>query len=87
MFLLKPCAQSLSQVRLLATPGTVVHQPSLSMEFSRQEYWSELPLPTPGNLPKPGIEPASLAFPAWAGRLLTTSATWEAPLEDLLFYI
>ena len=41
----------------------------LSMEFSRKEYWSELPLPTPGNIPKPGIEPRSLASPALAGRL------------------
>ena len=57
------------------------------MEFSREEYWSKLPLPTPGDLPNPGIEPASLASPVWAGRLFTTSSTWEAPLEDLLFYI
>ena len=41
----------------------------LSMEFSRKEYWSELPLPTPGNIPEPGIEPRSLASPALAGRL------------------
>ena len=47
----------------------------LSMEFSRKEYWSEMPFPTPGNIAKPGIEPRSLASPAFAGRLLTTSAT------------
>ena len=53
--------QSLSHVRLFATPGTVAHQASLSMEFSRQEYWSGQPFPSPGNLPDPGNEPG---FPA-----------------------
>jgi len=43
------------------------------MEFSRQEYWSELPLPSPGDLPNPGIEPMSLAYPALAGRFFTTA--------------
>ena len=46
--------------------------------FFRQEYWSGLPRPTPGDLPNLGIEPASLTSPALAGRLFTTSATWEA---------
>ena len=54
------CVQSLSCVCFLATPWTVAHQTSLSMGFSRQEYWSRLPLPPPGDLPDPGIEPASL---------------------------
>ena len=45
----------------LATPWTVAHQSPLSMEFSRQEYWSGLPCPPPGDLPDPGIKPA---FPA-----------------------
>ena len=49
-----------------------------SMGFSRQGYWTGLPLPTPGNLPDPGIELKSLASPALADRFLTTSATWEA---------
>ena len=40
-----------------ATPWTVAHQAPPSMEFSRQEYWSELPFPSPGDLPNPGIEP------------------------------
>ena len=44
------------------TPWTVVRQASLSMEFSRQEYWSRLPLLSPGDLPDPGIEPWSLAL-------------------------
>jgi len=49
------------------------------MEFSKQEYWSGLPFPTSGDHPNPGIEPSSLASPILAGRLFTTSATWEAP--------
>ena len=57
------CAYVLSRVRLLVTPWTVAY-PSLSMEFSRQEYWSGLPFPTPGDLLNPGIEPTSLASPA-----------------------
>ena len=44
----------------LATPWTVAHQAPLSMEFFRQEYWSGLPFPSPGDLPNPGIEPRSL---------------------------
>ena len=55
------CAQSLSHVRLFVTPWTVTHQASLSMRFSRQEYWSGLPFPPPGDLPDPGIAPTSLA--------------------------
>ena len=46
------------------------------MGFSRQEYWSGLPYPSPGDLPDPGIEPQSLGFPALAGGFFTTSATW-----------
>ena len=67
-----------SRVRLFATPWTVACQASLSMEFSRQEYWSEKLFPSPGSLPDPGIEPASLTSPALAGRFFTASATWEA---------
>ena len=46
----------LSRVQLFATPGTIEHQAPLSVEFSRQEYWSGLPFPPPGDLPNPGIE-------------------------------
>ena len=46
----------LSHVRLFATPWTVAYQAPQSMEFSRQEYWSGLPFPSPGDLPNPGIE-------------------------------
>ena len=49
------------------------------MQFSRQEYWSGLPCPPPGNLSNPGIESAFLTSPALAGGFFTTSATWEAP--------
>ena len=59
------------------TPWTIAHQAPLSMGFSRQEYWSGLPYPSPGDLPDPGIEPQSLGFPALAGGFFTTSATWE----------
>ena len=62
----------LSCVQLFATPWTVAHQTPLSMEFSRQEYWSGLPFPSLGDLPDPGIEPTSLASLALAGRFLTT---------------
>ena len=51
------------------TLWTVTYQAPLSMGFSRQEYWSGLPFPSPGDLPNPGIKPAS---PASAGRFLTT---------------
>ena len=50
-----------------ATPWTVVSQVSLSVGFSRQEYWDGLPFPPPGDLPHPGIEPASSVAPALAG--------------------
>ena len=56
--------QSLSRVRFFATPWTVVHQAPLSMEFPRQECWSGLTFPSPGDLPDPGIEPGSPAFQA-----------------------
>ena len=59
--------QSLSRVRLFVVPWTVAHQASLSMGFPRQEYWNGLPFPSAGDLPDPGIEPASLTSPALAG--------------------
>ena len=52
----------LSRVRLFATSWTVAYQASLSMGFSRQEFWSGLPFPSPGNLPIPGIKPRSHAL-------------------------
>ena len=53
-----------SRVQLCATLRTVAHQAPLSMEFSRQGCWSGLPCPPPGDLPDPGIKPASVVFPA-----------------------
>ena len=49
------------------TPWTVAHQARLSMGFSRQEFWSGLPYPSPGDLPHPGIKPESPASPGLAG--------------------
>ena len=54
--------KSLSCVRLFVTPGTIAYQAPRSMGFSRQEYWSGLPFPSPGDLPNPGIKSRS---PAW----------------------
>ena len=59
--------QLLSHVPLFVTPLTVACQTSLSIEFSRQEYWSGLPFPTQGNLPDSGIKLAPLVSPALAG--------------------
>ena len=55
-------SESVSRVQLFGTPWIIALQVLLSMEFSRQEYWSGLPFPSPGNLPDPGIEPASPAL-------------------------
>ena len=59
-----------------APPWTVACQAPLSMEFSRQEYWSGLPFSPPGDLPDPGTEPMSLMSPTLAGGFFTTGATW-----------
>ena len=75
-------AQSLSGVRLFATPWTAAHQAFLSMEFSRQEYWNGLPFLTLGDLPNPGTKPVSLTSVSYIGSsFFTASATWEAPLD------
>ena len=71
----------LSHVRLFAT--TVAHEAPLSMEFSRQEYWSGLSCPTPGN-PDLRIEPTSSASSALKGRFFTTSATWVKTSKGLV---
>ena len=79
--------QSLGSVRLFVTPRNVAHQAPLSMGFSRQEYWSELPFPPPGDLPNPGIEPRSPTqvshiadgfFTSWATR---EAHNWERNME------
>ena len=56
--------KSLSRVRLFATPWSAASQAPLSLGFSRQEYWSGLPLPSPGDLPTSEIEPGSLTLQA-----------------------
>ena len=65
--------KSLRHVRLFATLWTVGWQAPMFMGFCRQEYWNELPFPSPGDLPNPGTEPQSLASPALAGGFFTTS--------------
>ena len=67
--------QSLSRVRFFVIPWTVAPQAPLSMGFSRQEYWSGLPCPPPGDLSNSGIKPVSLTSPALGGGFFTTSAT------------
>ena len=79
----KCSACMLSHVQLSATSGTVAHQVPLSMVFPRQEYWSGLPFPIPGNLPEPGVEPAS---PALAGGFVYHCTIWEAPKERKIIY-
>ena len=68
------CVHTHSHVQPFETPWTATCQASLSMGFSRQEYWSRLPIPTPGDLPNPGIEPVSLASPALVDWFYTTAA-------------
>ena len=58
--------KSLSHVRLFATLRSIAHQAPLSMGFSRQEYWSGLPFPSPGDLPNPGVKPRSPTLQAYA---------------------
>ena len=79
------CAQSYPTLQ----PHGLACQASLSMEFSRQEYWSGLPLPSLGNLPNPGIKPKPSVSPALAGRFFTTvlpgkpqTVKWMLPVED-----
>ena len=69
---LKVKVKSLSRVRLFGTPWTIAHQAHPSMGFSRQECWSGLPFPSPGDLPDLGIKPASLVPPTLAGRFFTS---------------
>ena len=72
----------LSHAQLFVTLWTVASQVPQSPEFSRQEYWSGLPFPPPGDLPRPGTEPLSLAFPALASRFFTTAP----PGKPINFY-
>ena len=65
-------------VQLCLTPWTVACQAPRSMVFSRQEYWSGLPFPSPGNLPNPGIKAVTPASSAWAGTFFTTEPRGKA---------
>ena len=71
-----------AQSHLFAAPRTIAHQALLPTEFSRQEHWSGMPLPTPGDPLDPGIKPMSLASPALAGRFFTTSTIWPRRKEQ-----
>ena len=77
LFMLLLLLSRFSHVRLCVTLWTEVHQAPLSMQFSRQEYWSRLPCPPPGDLLNPRIGPTSLMSSSLAGRFFTSCATWE----------
>ena len=79
---------SLSHVRHFSIPWTVAHQALLSLEFSRQKYWSGLPFPSLGDFPKPGIKPGSPALQAdstiWATTYINSQNSPQAnPGENL----
>ena len=75
----------LSRVQLFATPWAVAHQASLSIEFSRQEYWSGLLFPpTPEDLPDPGMEPEFLVSSSLAGGFFTTEPPGKPNILHIL---
>ena len=74
-------AKSFQLCPTLCDPMDCSHTVSLSIGFSRKEYWSGLPRPPPGALPYPGIKPGSLTFPALAARFFITGATGK-PKKD-----
>ena len=74
--------KSLSHVQLFSTPWTVAYKAPLSMEFSRQEYWSGLPFPSPGDLPRPRIEPGS---PTLQEDALLSEPPGKPVLREILF--
>ena len=67
---------------LYVTPWTIAHQASLSMGFARQEYWSGLPFPFPGDLPDPGIEPQAPAVSCIAGEFFTTEPLGKPRIQS-----
>ena len=73
-----------SPVRLFVILWTIDCQAPLPIGFSRQEYWSWLPCPPPGDLPHPEIKPVSLTSPALAGKFFTTSTTWKVLKRPLV---
>ena len=76
-----------SHVRLSVSLWTVAHQAPLSLGFSRQEYWSGLPHPSPGDPPDPGIEPTSLMSPALAGASLPLAPPWKPNTVPRTWYL
>ena len=72
------------RVQLFVILWTVARQAPLTMEFSGQEYWSELPWPLPGDLLDPGIEPASLMSPALAGRFFKLAPRGKPYMQSTL---
>ena len=82
------CVRACSVAQLCPTLGNCMDcQAPLSIEFSRQEYWSGLPFPTPEDLPVPGIEPSFLASPALAGRFFTTVPKGKPALKYIILLI
>ena len=81
---MKVKVKSLSRVRLFATPWTVAYQAPPSMGFSRQEYWSGLPFPSPGDVPDPGIEPGS---PALSADALPSEPPWKPVYIHICIYM
>ena len=81
------CVCALSCDQLFSTQWTKALQAPLSMAFSRQEYWSRLPFPSPRDLPNPGIKPTSLVPPVLAGKFFYHWATWKAYIYGKHIYI
>ena len=92
-YLLYSMLSHFSRVRLFVTPWTIALQVCLTIGFSRQEYWSGLLYPPPGDLPDSGTEPTFLTSPALAGRFFTASTTWQdfrspgKPWEGIQHYL
>ena len=81
------CVYACACAQLCPTLCDTMDSASLPMEFSRQEYWSGLPFPPPGDLPSPGMEPASLVSPALVGRFFTTVPPGKPPVNyDMWFF-
>ena len=72
----------LSHLRLFATPWTIAYQAPLFIGFSRQEYWSGFPFPSPGDLPNPAIEPRSPALQANGGSIIKKEFSEEVTFQQ-----
>ena len=84
---MKEKVKSLSRVRLFRTPWTLAYEIPPSMEFSRQEYWSKLPFPSPGDLPDPRTEPGSLHCKQTLYHLSHQGSTYSFLLSNTKLYI